>query len=720
MEIPNHAPDEAPLDTPKASPPTLFGLLTLGFSLIPCGKDKKPLIRSWKPYQSRRSTAEEVRAWVKESRPPCFAVVTGTISKLVVLDFDGKQGEETRKRLGLRPHVRTGSGGSHVYFMHPGWRVPTLNAKSKRALGERWPGLDIRADGGYAICLGRTSKGEYIWLQPFQPLPLDKLPLELREFLGLDRPPEQTAANRAAIHTNAPPGPQADTIPLIEKALRNAADQGRNNAGFRLAAKLRDQGYSEEEAECAMREYAARVPAVNQHGDMERYTIQEALASLRQAYLRSPREPREGTDGSKSSAPSQAIAPGGIVASERTEKLPQLPEAVWHPLAREYYEIVNRGSETPESFHLAAFLVAMGVALGRSIWLDHFRPLYPNVWCVLVGKSGRVHKDHAMNPAVQLARELYDKLPVMTSVDSREGLIAYLEKCQKEFSETQPIPALINLTEVRLLVDKANREGGRNIIPTMAEFYNCPEIVENTSKGASGRVRWPTVSFVAGTTMNWLSQLRAEDIEGGLGNRLMWVAGERGMLQSWATPLDSDREKKLVINIGGALQYWRERPDHEIKMNEEARNFWDALYREKYGPDLPDELVSTLAARAQEHCLKAAMIYAALDKASEITKEHLGRAALWTDFLIEGLWYLFTDFGQSPMMKVDKKITTYLKRAGAQGAPKRNVYWACKPVDTEIFNRRIKALVEADEVRWGRQGRRKVLVHADHFAAAVG
>jgi|SRR5712664_5028398 hypothetical protein len=53
----------------------------------------------------------------------------------------------TFSALGLHPHVQTGSSGYHVYFRHPGWRVPTLNSTSKRAFGQGWPGLDIRADG---------------------------------------------------------------------------------------------------------------------------------------------------------------------------------------------------------------------------------------------------------------------------------------------------------------------------------------------------------------------------------------------------------------------------------------------------------------------------------------------------------------------------------------------------------------------------------------------
>jgi hypothetical protein len=51
--------------------------------------------------------------------------------------------------LDLSPHVRTGSGGAHLYLRHPGWRVATVNGRSKLELDRRYPGVDVRGDFGY-------------------------------------------------------------------------------------------------------------------------------------------------------------------------------------------------------------------------------------------------------------------------------------------------------------------------------------------------------------------------------------------------------------------------------------------------------------------------------------------------------------------------------------------------------------------------------------------
>lgn len=81
-----------------------------------------------------------------------LAIRTGAASGLVVVDVDpAKGGFESLTGLvkrGLCPptrFVRTGSGGLHLYYRHPGPHLRIPGSGSKIA-----PGIDIKADGGYA------------------------------------------------------------------------------------------------------------------------------------------------------------------------------------------------------------------------------------------------------------------------------------------------------------------------------------------------------------------------------------------------------------------------------------------------------------------------------------------------------------------------------------------------------------------------------------------
>jgi hypothetical protein len=166
-----------------------------GWSVFPVGGNKKPLVASWEPFQSRLASETEIHAWYSRHRNAGIAIATGRLSGLVVLDIDVKSGgEKTLKQLikdGVLKQsdletssVTTQSGGKHYFFRYPedvgGDRVPN-------AIG-LWPGIDVRADGGYVVApptLGSSGKlyeWDENWLMPsgFQDLP-DKLLKALQE-----------------------------------------------------------------------------------------------------------------------------------------------------------------------------------------------------------------------------------------------------------------------------------------------------------------------------------------------------------------------------------------------------------------------------------------------------------------------------------------------------------------------------------------------------------
>lgn len=86
-----------------------------------------------------------IRAMRRASPRGLLAIRTGSISGLVVIDIDPEHGGQITPALMPRTgYVRTGSGGLHLYYRHPGAHVP--NSQSRLA-----PGVDVRGDGGYVV-----------------------------------------------------------------------------------------------------------------------------------------------------------------------------------------------------------------------------------------------------------------------------------------------------------------------------------------------------------------------------------------------------------------------------------------------------------------------------------------------------------------------------------------------------------------------------------------
>lgn len=255
-------------------------------SLIPCGPDKRPLV-GWKPYQGHAPTPEQVNGW-QELHPSAWAVVTGAVSAVVVLDFDGEEGARTMRGLGLSPHVRTGSGGFHAYVQHPGGRIKTTNENNAAELAARWPGMHVKGDGGYAIAFGRNRTGAYEWVGPDEFHPWDSLPAELRAALlptSPDTPPDTP---------ESPPERSGDGRVSPDVLMRKALDRaphGRDDAGIWLACQLRDNGYSEDEAEAVVEHFRGQAGDTDAHGRPDPLPARWAREKVSSAYSREPRAP---------------------------------------------------------------------------------------------------------------------------------------------------------------------------------------------------------------------------------------------------------------------------------------------------------------------------------------------------------------------------------------------------------------------------------------------
>ena len=220
---------------------------------------------------------DRIWRWWRRWPTANVGIRTGSESGLVVLDVDARHGGEESlaalealyERLPPTLTARSGGGGRHLYFQHPGQRVPNS------AQVGRLPGLDARGDGGYIVAppsLHRSGQ-HYEWED--QSRPPAALPLWLCALLT-----HQQEESARAAPPLPPRVPRADAEQFwLRRALERARPGTRNATGYWLACHLRDDGVSRGAAEAILRRYAAQVAA----GDHP-YRAYEALASLRSAY----------------------------------------------------------------------------------------------------------------------------------------------------------------------------------------------------------------------------------------------------------------------------------------------------------------------------------------------------------------------------------------------------------------------------------------------------
>jgi hypothetical protein len=147
--------------------------IKIGFSVIPCGKDKKPLI-NWLQYQKKKPEREEIQEWWSKKPQANIGIITGKISGLCVVDIDTEEGFKTISEyfpLDIdTPTARSPKGGMHYYFEWPGEGL----RNNCRVI----TGCDLRAEGGYVVAPPSTNEAgkSYEWIKDIRTYPLAELP----------------------------------------------------------------------------------------------------------------------------------------------------------------------------------------------------------------------------------------------------------------------------------------------------------------------------------------------------------------------------------------------------------------------------------------------------------------------------------------------------------------------------------------------------------------
>ena len=158
-----------------------FKYSKLGWHVFPVNIEKKPLTpNGFKDATTKRSI---IRRWWGKFPTANIGIATGKESGIIVLDVDLKQDSvdfvlnqliQEKGDFNKNVRARSGGGGLHVYFKHPGKKVKSTT----NLFGIK--GLDVRGDGGYIIAppSAHASGRDYVWeaqANPFD-VSLDECP----------------------------------------------------------------------------------------------------------------------------------------------------------------------------------------------------------------------------------------------------------------------------------------------------------------------------------------------------------------------------------------------------------------------------------------------------------------------------------------------------------------------------------------------------------------
>lgn len=223
--------------------------LRAGWSLIPLKPNGKEPLIPWTEFQQRKATESEVNQWFSNYPSMNLGLVTGKISGIAAMDFDGSNGEQFAEAHNLTsPLVVLTGNGKQVYYQ---WQEGITNSASKIA-----PGVDVRGEGGYVVLPPsiHPSGKRYRWcgLSPKMNVVME-LPSFPTGFIGVD------AESTAVISTNG--YSRLD----IAKSLEEMKHGNIDSTLVSILGRLRRDGFSSEDARVLLAPHATKAGATPGH-----------------------------------------------------------------------------------------------------------------------------------------------------------------------------------------------------------------------------------------------------------------------------------------------------------------------------------------------------------------------------------------------------------------------------------------------------------------------
>jgi hypothetical protein len=329
----------------------------------------------------------------------------------------------------------------------------------------------------------------------------------------------------------------------------------------------------------------------------------------------------------------------------------------------EFANYVKTRTDCPPTFHYHAAMSALAYALGNHAYCDGWgRPIYPNLWIVVIAKSG-YGKSVPLDMAQSILQQAGLGEGMLPSSFSQEGLLTAISKT--------PI-SMFCLQEFSSFVKQLDREYNSGAMAWLTELFDVPDTYNRVlmSKRETHTVTLtrPCITILGASSPDWFAEsYKASMLRGGFLARFLFCPSEKaGEYVGYPGPRRSDIEVGLAQhlidvaeNMHGAFDTSKVR---------DAFNDWDRSARDKLRKDCPPEM-SGIRSRAGLMVWKAAMlIHASRDPGTmTLTKDDLNTAIKYVEQVHGQAEKYLSEEVASDRWEVDRlKVLEVVNRAGGE------------------------------------------------------
>lgn len=179
-----------------------------------------------------------------------------------------------------------------------------------------------------------------------------------------------------------------------------------------------------------------------------------------------------------------------------------------------YVQSCSDLTDAPVEFHLAAGLTILSAAVGNRVWFRAWgKPVYPNLWTILLAPSGFFRKSTAIDLGMRLLKRVTPD-SILPNEFTQERLMDILG--------AQPA-GIVPVREFGSLLKYMRQDYNMQLREFLTEIYDAESYRKETKGGGKVEIQNPALSILGATTIDWVvSNTSKEDLGSGFFARFVW------------------------------------------------------------------------------------------------------------------------------------------------------------------------------------------------------
>jgi hypothetical protein len=364
------------------------------------------------------------------------------------------------------------------------------------------------------------------------------------------------------------------------------------------------------------------------------------------------------------------------------EGWPTMAEAAYDGLAGEIVRTIEPHSEADPVALLIQLLVCFGNIVGRHRYfvIESTRH-YSNLSVALVGRTSRGRKGTALDrirAVVKVADEIWTNERIRGGLSSGEGLINEVRDPSMKWDAKENREVIVDagVRDKRLLLVEpefagvlAVMERSGNTVSQLIRKAWDGERLATMTRNSPLTATEAHISVIGHITEDELrGRLTRTDMANGFANRFLFALIKRSKLLPFGGNLTDSEILHLGEELRRAVDAACDLVAPRLTMTEAARTRWNQVYT-SLTAERPG-LLGAVIARAEAQVVRLALLYALLDRATQIDTVHLEAGLAVWDYCEGSARRIF---GEALGDDTADEIYVALVRAGKQGMSRTSI-----------------------------------------------